>query len=330
MTALKCGFSPGKRYYCFCIFSEEAEPERWGLQGEGTPVPPPSERIPSPCICEAENRRKRREVLFVPYVKRTVVAGEVIETWKGYTARIHTKGAKRAKNLKDTEKAQMKCNERKSEEKLRWLLNANFSENDLHVVLHYGDKPREFEQIEEDARKFLSVLKKELKKAGAVLKYVLVIETKRMSNPHIHAVLNDMDAKIIKEAWKKTVGRAYVSVTMLDDRGNHAELASYLIKESRSTAARWKAGQKHKKRYWSSQNLLKPKPKYEIIQAKSWKKEPKARAGYALFKDKSGATFREGFHEVSGYEWQEYFEVKIPKPKPIRRKNGKLEEQLLL
>lgn len=259
----------------------------------------------------------------MPYVKRTVVAGEVIETKKMFTPRIHTQGAKRAKNLKNTEEAQAKVNERKTEEKLRWLLNANFSENDLHVVLHYGDKPQDFEQIEEDAKKFLSVLKKESKKAGTVLKYVLCIETKRMSNPHIHVVLNDMDAKIIKDAWKKVVGKTYISITMLDDRGNHAELASYLIKESRSTAARWKSGQKHKKRYWSSQNLLKPEPVYEVVSAKAWKKEPAARAGFALYKDKEGATFRAGIHEVSGYEWIEYFEVKLPKPKPIRKKGFK-------
>lgn len=266
----------------------------------------------------------------MPYVKRTVVAGDVIETWKGYSSRVHTKGAKRTKNFKDTEAAQQKVNERKAEEHLRWLLNANFSENDLHAVLHYGDKPRSLEEIEEDAQKFLSVLKRECKKTETELRYVLVIETKRMSNPHIHLVLNDMDAKIIKAAWVRTVGKAYVSITMLDDRGNHGELAAYLIKESRSTAARWKSGQKHKKRYRSSQNLIKPEPKYEIIRAKTWKKEPKARAGFALFKDKEGATFRSGIHEVSGYEWMEYTEVRIPKPKPIRRAKNERQKELLL
>ena len=258
----------------------------------------------------------------MPYVKRTVVAGDVIETKKEFTPRIHTKGTKRVKNFKDTDEAQMKVNERKAEERLRWLLNANFSENDLHVVLHYGDKPQDFEQIEEDAKKFLSVLKRDLKKSGAVLKYVLCIETKRMSNPHIHLVLNDMDAKIIKDAWKKTVGKTYVSITMLDDRGNHAELASYFVKETKSTIARWKQGKKHKKRFWCSQNLLHPEPTYEVVSAKAWKKEPAARAGFALYKDKDGATFRAGIHEVSGYEWIEYFEVKLPKPKPIRKRGN--------
>lgn len=258
----------------------------------------------------------------MPYIKRTVKAGPVIETKKFFNARVHSPIAKRAVNNKDTDQAQMKCNERKTEEKLRWLLNANFSENDLHVTLHYGDKPRDFEKIEEDAQKFLSVLKRKCKKEGIMLKYVLVIETKRMTNPHIHVVINDMDGKIIKDAWKKVVGKTYVSITMLDDRGNHAELAHYFMKESRSTAKRWKEGKKHKKRYWSSQNLIKPEPVYEVVPAKSWKKEPKARAGYYLYKDKEGTAVHEGFHEISGYGWQEYFEVEIPKPKPIRRKGG--------
>ena len=221
---------------------------------------------------------------------------------------------------KDTEKAQMKCNERKTEERLRWLLNGNFDENDLHATLHYNDKPQDFEKVEEDARKFLDVLKRECKKAGTVLKYVLVIETKRMSNPHIHVVLNNMSIKTVTDAWRKVSKTGNTSFKPLDSRGNHAELAAYLIKESRSTAARWRSGQKHKKRYWNSQNLVHPEPTYEVIPAKAWKKEPKARAGYALYKDKNGASVYEGFHEISGYAWQEYFEVKIVLPPILKRR----------
>jgi hypothetical protein len=143
-----------------------------------------------------------------------------------------------------------------------------------------------------------------------------------MTNPHIHVVLNDMDGKAVKEAWKKVVGKTYVSITMLDDRGNHAELAEYFVKESRSTAKRWKEGKKNKKRYWCSQNLERPEPVYEIVPAKTWKKEPKPRAGFYFYKDKDGNEIHEGFHEISGYGWQEYFEVEIPKPKPIKRKGG--------
>lgn len=256
----------------------------------------------------------------MPYIKRTVKAGPVIETKKFFNARVHSPMTKRAANLKDTAAAQMKCNERKAEEKLRWQLNANFSENDMHVVLQYWKKPTSIEKIEEDAQKFLSLLKRRCKKEETVLKYVLCIETKRMSNPHIHIVLNKMSMETITECWKKVTKLGSANFKPLDARGNHEKLAHYLIKETKSTAARWKNGQKHKKRWWGSKNLIKPEPVYEVIPAKNWKKEPKARAGYYLYKSEDGTEVREGIHEISGYGWQEYFEVEIPKPKPIRQR----------
>ena len=292
----------------------------WGCRGREIRRLPVSENVPFPCISGVVYREKGREDLSVPYVKRTVKAGEVIETWKGHTPRVHPNGAKRAKNFKDTEKAQMDANERRAEANLRWQLNANFSKNDMHVVLQYWEKPTSIDEMEEDARKFLSVLRKECKKFGIVLKYVLAFETKRMSNPHIHIVLNKMSMEIITESWAKVTKLGSANFKPLDDRGNHAELASYFIKESKSTVARWKKGQKHKKRFWCSKNLEHPEPKYEIIQSNSWKKEPKAREGYALYKDKNGVTVHNGVSEITGYAWQEYFEVKIH-PNPIRRGN---------
>ena len=258
----------------------------------------------------------------MPYVKRTVVCGKVIETKKMFTPRIHTNGAKRAPNFRNTEEKQMKCNKHKAEEELRWLLNANFGEGDLHVVCHYGDKPQDFEKVENDALKICEVLRGEYKKAGKMLKRIAVIETKRMTNPHIHLVLNKIDVDIIINAWRKVSGKGFISFEPLDDRKNHEELAVYLIKESQSTAKRWKEGKKHKKRYWCSRSLIRPEIFYEVVPAKSWKKDPKPRAGYYLFKNKEGVTVREGFHEISGYSWQEYFEVEEEKPKPIRRKGG--------
>ncbi len=247
----------------------------------------------------------------MPYIKRTVVAGPVIETKKFFNNRVHSVGTKRAANAKDTEKAQQKVNERKTAEVLRWILNANFSEGDLHVCFHYGDKPQDFEKVVDDAQKICEVLRTEYKRAGLVLKRVLVIETKRMTNPHIHMVLNKADIMLITEAWKKVSGKGYVSFEPLDSRGNHAELAEYLVKESKSTAARWKEGKKNKKRYWCSRNLERPEPVYEVVPANNWTKEPKPRTGYYFFKDKEGEMIHSGIHEITGYAWQEYTEIRL-------------------
>ncbi|MBR3963639.1 MAG: hypothetical protein IKK14_08975, partial [Oscillospiraceae bacterium] len=279
-------------------YPEEELPEKVGFaKGRELRNLKTSAEVPSPCHSEAVRKKEGRRFLFLPYVKRTVKAGSVIETKKYFNARVHTPFAKRAHNSRDTEKAQRKCNERKAAEELRWILNATFKEGDLHVVCHYGDKPQDFEKVESDTLKMCEVLRNEYKKAGEVLKRVAVIETKRMTNPHIHLVVNKIEPEIIIRAWRKVSGKGFISFEPLDDRGNHKELADYLIKESKSTARRWKEGKKHKKRYWCSRNVVRPEPVYEVIPAKNWKKEPKARKGYFLFKDKEGIAVHEGFHE---------------------------------
>lgn len=48
---------------------------------------------------------------------------------------------------------------------------------------------------------------------------------------------------------------------------------------------------------------------YETVAASSWRKEPKARKGAVLYKFDDGSTCRSGWHEISGYPYQEYFEI---------------------
>ncbi len=245
----------------------------------------------------------------MPYVIRTVVAGDVIEVKKMFTGRLHPINAVRGKNCGKTPENQEKANERKAEERLRWKLNANFTKNDLHAVLHYNDKAQGLEKIEEDLRKFLRNLRAICKKNGIALKYIACTETKRMTNPHHHVILPEMDPKLIVEAWDRAGGNGRVSFKLLDSRGNHEKLAAYLIKETRSTQKRH-AERKGKKRFSCSQGLIMPEPEYRTIGATSWRKEPAPIKGYRLYKDEEGVTVRTGFHEISGYAWQEYFMVR--------------------
>lgn len=134
---------------------------------------------------------------------------------------------------------QERINERVAEEHLRWLINCNYRYGDYHMVLHYWDKEITLEQAERDRAAFLRELRKAYAKAGKRLKYIAVLETKHMTNVHHHILLPRFDAQIIAAAWTKvTNGAGSISFQMLDDRKNHAKLASYLIKESRSTMRR--------------------------------------------------------------------------------------------
>ena len=174
------------------------------------------------------------------YVHRRVKAGRTIEHRKMQSYRIHTMGVQRGPNHGTTSEKQAKVNERVAEEHLRWDLNANFDHRDLHAVLHYYAKDTTFPEILADKAAFLSNLRKICKKRGIKYKAVVVIETKRMTNPHIHVVITRMDPEIITEAWESVPrGGGGISFKPLDRRGNHEKLAHYLVKESRSTMEKY-------------------------------------------------------------------------------------------
>lgn len=248
----------------------------------------------------------------MPYVERVVIAGPVRETRKMFTGRVHTKGAARAKRENPTSDAQARVNERKTEEQLRWKLDANFTPGDYHLTLHYYDKRVTLEKAEEDKRKFLAMMRKEAKKQGKPWKYIACTETKHMTNIHHHIILPAFDVATLLRVWEKVIGRnvGNVSLKPLDRRGNHAKLARYLMKETRETMRRMKEAGKRYKRFSSAQGMVQPVPVYRVIQAANWSKEPRPHKGYILLKNDDGSTCRAGVHEVTGWPWMEYFELR--------------------
>lgn len=244
------------------------------------------------------------------YVHRVVKAGPCVEHKKMQSFRVHTKGVQRSPNRGHTSERQIKINENRAEENLRWKINANFGHKDLHAVLHYYDKGTTFEQFCEDRALFLKRLRRLCREKGIEYKYIVVPETKRMTNPHHHVIISRMDPEIIAEAWDGVPkGGGNVSFQPMDRRGNHYKLAKYLMKESRSTMEKYKELGKRGKRFSCSQNLVEPTITYEVVAALSWRKDPKARKGAVLYKFDDGSTCKSGWHEISGYPYQEYFEV---------------------
>ena len=249
----------------------------------------------------------------MPYIERTVVAGPIRETLKTYSTRVHTEGAKRGKVTGTTSEAQARVNERATEERLRWKLNANFSPGDYHLVLHYYDKAVELERAEEEKREFLRLARREYKKRGIPWKYVACTETKRMTNVHHHIILPAIEVAILTDIWERVVGQGggNISIKPLDRRGNHAKLANYLMKETRATVARHREAGRRYKRFSCAQGMVQPEPEYKIIASASWAKEPRPRKGYVLLKDDNGETYRAGVHAITGWPWQENFELRV-------------------
>ena len=54
--------------------------------------------------------------------------------------------------------------------------------------------------------------------------------------------------------------------------------------------------------------MAKPVITYTTVAASSWRKEPKPSKGSVLYMFDDGSTTRSGWHEISGYPYQEYFE----------------------
>lgn len=246
------------------------------------------------------------------YVHRVVKAGTTVEHKKMHSSRYQAENTprKRSANKGNTSEKQALVNERHTEEKLRWIINANYKWKDLHAVLHYYAKDTTFEQFMEDCKLFLKRLRRICARKGITYKVVVVHETKRMTNPHHHIIISRMDPEIIMEAWEGVpAGGGGVSFKPLDNRGNHYKLASYLMKESRSTMERYREMGRRGKRYSCSQNMIKPVITYEVIHVGTWRKDPKPRKGAVLYKFDDGSTCRNGWNEISGYPWQEYFEV---------------------
>lgn len=248
----------------------------------------------------------------MPYVERIVKAGDVIEHKKMFTARVHTQGAARAKNENKTRAAVEKVNDRKAEEQLRWLLNANFRRGDYHLVLHYYDKGVTLEQAEKDRKEFLRLCRREYRRREVDWKYIACTETKRMTNIHHHIVIKPMDIDALQSIWERVLGgrSGHLSVMPLDRRGNHAKLAGYLLKETAATMRRYRDAGIRGKRFSTSKGLVRPKPTYRIVLAKTWTNDPRPRKGYQLLKDDNGDVVRAGISALTGWPWMEYFEIR--------------------
>jgi len=215
--------------------------------------------------------------------------------------RYGKKNIPRSQNINSTSEAVKKVNERQAETKLRNLLNANFGYKDIHLVLTYKKESRPTpEQSRIYLEKFMRDLRKLYKHEGKELKYISVTEFNNKAIHH-HLVINKFDdLSKLMDLWSYGQPRP----TFLYNTGEYSQLASYLIKETSKT---FNSNEKiYGKRWNSSRNLVKPKITRRIIHRKEWRKEPKDSKNWVLDKK----SLYNGFHEVTGYEYQFYSMVR--------------------
>lgn len=249
----------------------------------------------------------------MPYIIEVVQAGKTIEVMKYYSSRYGKKGIKRGKRQNLTKEEQIKVNKRAAEKKLRRLINENFQEGDTHLVLDYRKerRPAGRKQMREDADDFLREMRKLYKRHGIPFKYIHVMEIGKKGALHHHLVINtpeEISQQAIVRCWK---GRGRTHHNPLDDTGQYAKLAAYLIKQSDGMLRDPEALQG--KRWNSSRNLRKPKVlRKEPVKDKGWynriaRLPKKLEQSYYL----DGDSIQEGIHEKTGYTFFTYTFVKI-------------------
>lgn len=239
----------------------------------------------------------------MPYIKREVKAGKILEVEKYYSGRYghHEPNAPRREKTKEEVE---KSNARRQERELRWLLNANFEDGtDALATLSWKadqDQPETSEEMRKEAGIFFRKLRKEYRKKDKELKYVYTMEIGPKGARHLHAVINKADLAELQSCWP-----GVVDVKPLFTDGNYAKIASYFIKYSTKTEET--EGKKIGRRYCSSHNLVKPKITKTVVNAKTFKEQPQPRKGYVLDESRTES----GVSELTGKRYVRYTYVRI-------------------
>lgn len=188
------------------------------------------------------------------YKEKLIYAGDMIF---GVVYPVFRKSGARRGKYRETSEIQKKLNERKSAERLTWLIHANFGKGDLALHLTYDDGflPASEEVFEKHVKNYIRRIGRLYKKAGVVLKYVYVTEYSDTGRAHVHMILTGgVSRDVLEEAWG--MGRCNADRLQFNECGI-VDLAKYIVKSERA---------KFRRRYVTSRNLCKPVEKTNVHQ----------------------------------------------------------------
>lgn len=239
----------------------------------------------------------------MPYKQEICKAGKTKQFTFYYSVRADQKGGSRRAKENKTSEAQKKVNSRQAIKKLTWILNENFDGTSLYVTWSYekDKRPAEKGQLRSDAEKLLRKLRQIYKKDGKELKYVWVAERGERGAAHIHMVVNEIEARKLKDCWDK----GWITIKPMDDSGQYAKLASYFVKYSEKTMKTEEGF--GGRRYNSSKNLKIPEPEKKTVSSRNaYSHNIQIPSGWYLDRD----SVAEAWHEVTGFMYFTYTLIK--------------------
>ena len=170
---------------------------------------------------------------------------------------VFQKATSRGKKTKVSKDVQVKLNQKYREERITYLINNNFDENDIEIGLGFDDDylPENYEDAKKIIRNYIRRLKRYYKKNNITeLKYIYVIEKgERSGRWHYHMIMSGgVDRNILEEMWG--MGYAHTYRLVFDEQGLKG-LAHYKVKEPETAAA---VIDGKVRRWCSSKNLKQP------------------------------------------------------------------------
>lgn len=213
------------------------------------------------------------------WVVRTYEAGAVGEKTKFFIPGKRPTGKDRRREKSEIKKQEQ--NEYSSKKQLARLINSNFGAGDILLGIDYSDaglkkifaalyrseeykladteekRDMEFRAADHAAALYIRRLKRELKKDGVELRYILVTsdmdgDTKERVRVHHHIIVNAEAGEKLTAKW----GHGSVDIKKLSQQGDYTPLAEYLMNQVRRI--------ENVNKYVSSRNLIRPQPKDRV------------------------------------------------------------------
>ena len=237
------------------------------------------------------------------YIHEETKAGKTVVIRNHYTSRYHKRGLERSENTNLTTKAQEKANERKDIHELTIRMNANFTEDDYHIILTYqkSDRPPTPDEAKRDRRNFLRRMKEAYKENGLELKYIALTGYGVRGAPHHHIVISgNLSPAKMARIWNQ--GRLHS--TPMEDSGEYSKLAAYFASHRKN----WKAHDGKGRMWTCSRNLIRPESKKWVVRADRYNKTPRPRKGFYVKKE----TVHEGITS-EGWPYLNYVLVSDPR-----------------
>lgn len=256
----------------------------------------------------AYKKRKRRTQC---YKKKVWTFKKHIEIEKTYSLNYGAPGERRRAKRKRTPEDIERMNEWQAIKTLRRKINANFGEDDWHLIPTFekSKRPADMEEAKVIIKKFLRDMRKEYKKLGLPFKYICAFEIGSKGAPHFHMIINNISTadtsttKIVRKLWK----HGKPKFMAMDESGDYKDLAEYIIKQTKQTFREDETV--FKARYTCSKNLIKVEPEVEDL-GRYWGKKtrridvPPDMQEQGWYVDKE--SIYEGINPVTGRHYQYY------------------------